>query len=102
MQRLWAWIWVAGLAIVGWLPALVVSYVIAFAIGIVARGIGGLIFGVTYLLMLAAGFLLLLQVNRFYGFLGRESRRFRLIGGGALLLAWGGAYIAFAIQAGWL
>lgn len=102
MKTTWAWAWLAALALLGWVPGLLLSYFVGLALAIVTgwRGPGWV--GVFYVGLLGFGLLLLMQVRKHFGLAGAEREWFTWAGGGALTLIWISAYVGVGHWVGML
>jgi hypothetical protein len=98
--KVWAWVWLGGLALLGWAPGLLVSYAMAFDLALGAGWDGSAVLGSAYYGILLVSLVLLIQVGKHFGLAGGERKWFTWAGGGGLALVWVGAYLGFRVLSG--
>jgi hypothetical protein len=98
--KLWAWIWLGALALIGWAPALLLSYIVAVVLALGMRLQGRTVIGLTFALILMIGLVMMVQVRRYFTLHGREALWYTWAGGAVLVGVWGAAFAAFTLSTG--
>lgn len=100
MLKVWAWVWLGVMALLGWAPALMVSYGVAIGLALAFGWHGPIVLDVAYFGLMIVGLFMLDQVRNHFALSGAQRRWYNLAGYGGLALVWGAAYTGFQIWAG--
>lgn len=90
----WAWIWLGCLAFLGWAPALLISWMLAYAIALGFGLQGPAVFRSVFALILLVSLFMAVQVRQFFGLSRVGARWYTLAGGITLVGVWVRAFFA--------